>query len=547
MRDFQSLVEVFNFSTKKFAKRTAIQLLGGEQKYTYAEFEEKCRNLSKTIANYGIRPYDKIAIFSQNMPNWTVAFFTTVAFGRISVPMLPGLTENEVTNILSHSDTKVLFVSKKLLSKVNEEIQARMALIICLDDLSIIRQRDDCYTCDGQIYYPQPDDIAAIIYTSGTTGAAKGVMLSHRNLCQNITASWYCYHVRKRDVFLSILPMAHTYEMSIGMLYPFARGAKVVYISKPPTPAVLLPAFKAVRPTTILTVPLIIEKIYRSSVLPTIKKSKFLGWMERNAPHLLARLIGRKLIKTFGGRMKFFGIGGSKMDPEVEKFLRMAKFPYAIGYGLTETAPLICTAGPKVTRFQGAGKAAHGVQAKLYNVNPETGEGEIITKGPHLMRGYYKDYTRTQSVMTEDGWFRTGDLAVQDKKGCFYIKGRIGSLILGPSGENIYPEEIESVINNMADINESLVVQRDGRLVALVQLNENVLDWNLESTDKFLEDLEKHRKSIMEYVNSKVNSNSKVADVEIQKEPFVKTATNKIRRFLYTGNQKKDEEQTKNE
>lgn len=533
MREFESLAELFKYSTKKYAKRPAIEFLNGEQRYTYAEFEEQCRNLTKIISNFGINPYDKIAILSQNMPNWTVAFFTIVAYGRVAVPMLPGLSENEVTNILTHSDTKVLFVSRKLLNRVSVEMQARMALIIALDDFSIISQRDDCYTCDGKISYPQPDDLAALIYTSGTTGAAKGVMLSHRNLCQNISASWYAHHVYKRDVFLSILPMAHTYEMSIGLLYPFARGSKVVYLQKPPTPAILLPALRQVRPTTILTVPLIIEKIYRGSVLPTINKSKFLSWLNGWAPNLLALMVGHKLLLTLGGRIKFFGIGGSKLDLEVEKFLRKAKFPYAIGYGLTETAPLICTAGPKVTRLGSTGKAAHGVLVRLDNINTETGEGEIVTKGPHVMRGYYKDYTRTLAAMTEDGWFRTGDLATVDRKGRYSIKGRIGSLILGPSGENIYPEEIEGVINNMEGVNESLVVERDGHLVALVQMNENMLDWKTEGGDKFVDEITKLQKSIKDYVNSKVNSNSKIAEVEIRREQFEKTATNKIRRFLY--------------
>lgn len=535
MREFESLAELYKWSVRKYPKRVALEYLDGSQHYTYEEFGEKCTALTKILGNYGINPYDKVAIFSQNMPNWVVAFFTVVAFGRVVVPMLPGLTENEVTNILTHSDTKVLFVSRRLLSKVSDEMQARMRLIICTDDLSVIRQDDEKYTCDGQISYPQPDDLAAIIYTSGTTGAAKGVMLSHRNLCHNITECWYTYRIKKKDVFLSILPMAHTYEMSIGMLYPFSHGAKVVHIQKAPTPAVLIPAFKKVRPTTILTVPLIIEKIYRSSVLPTIRGSRFLSWLNDWAPSLLAWLVGRKLIKTFGGRLRFFGVGGSKLDIEVEKFLRKAKFPYAIGYGLTETAPLICTAGPKVTRLAGAGKPGYGVKVRLDNVNPETGEGEIVTFGPHVMRGYYKDFTRTQSVMTEDGWFRTGDLATVDKHGCYYIKGRIGSLILGPSGENIYPEEIEGVINNMDGINESLVVERDGHLVALVNLNENVLDWNLEGQDKFIGDMDRLKESILEYVNSKVNRNSRIGEVEIQKEPFVRTATNKIRRFLYSG------------
>ena len=378
-------------------------------------------------------------------------------------------------------------------------------------------------------------DIAAIIYTSGTTGNAKGVMLSHRNFCTNIMSSWYSYRIRRKDVMMSILPLAHTYEMSIGMLYPFAMGARVAYIQKAPTPSVLLAALKKVRPTAMLSVPLIIEKIYKSSVIPTVNSSRFLSWLKENMPGLLYLLIGIKLKSTFGGRIRFFGIGGAKLDPTVEAFLKKARFPYAIGYGLTETAPLICAASPRQTRVGSTGKPVPGIETKLADINPETGEGEILVKGSNVMLGYYKDYERTASVLGTDGWFRTGDLACADAKGNFYIKGRLGSLILGASGENIYPEEIEAVINSMDGIGESLVVQRDGKLVALVQFNDNVIDWNLEGKDKFIEDLEAKKAAILEFVNSRVSNFSKIRSVEVQKEPFVKTATHKIKRFLYTG------------
>ncbi|MBQ0150035.1 MAG: AMP-binding protein [Bacteroidales bacterium] len=536
--DFQSLADLYDYSTKKYAKRKALDFVDGGQSFTYAEFNEACHNLSKLLSNFGIRNYDKIAIFSQNMPNWALAFFSITAFGRIVVPMLTDLTENEVTNILTHSDAKALFVSKRLLPKVSEEMLSRMALVILTDDMSILRANDEDYTCDGTLSRPLSDDIAAIIYTSGTTGSAKGVMLSHRNLCANVLASWQAYRVHKRDRFLSILPMSHAYEMSVGFLYPFACGASVYHIQKPPTVSVLLPAFKKIRPTVILSVPLIIEKVYRNSVIPTVKKSKILTWLKKVSPSILYWLVGFSLKKTFGGKIGFFGIGGAKLDTEVENFLRKAHFPYAIGYGLTETAPLICTAGPTQTRLGSTGKKVKGCQVRLDNVNEETGEGEIVVKGDNVMRGYYKDYSRTQSVLSTDGWFRTGDLAYRDKKGRFYIKGRMGSLILGPSGENIYPEEIEGVINGMGEVNESLVVERKGRLVALVQLNDNVLDWALEGEEKFLENVEEKRKAIMDFVNSRVNKNSNISDVEIQKEPFNKTATQKIRRFLYK--EKKD-------
>ena len=338
---------------------------------------------------------------------------------------------------------------------------------------------------------------------------------------------------------LSFLPMAHTYEMSIGMLYPFAVGAKVSYIQKAPTPSILIGALKKVRPTAMLSVPLIIEKIYKSSVVPTINKSHFLRFLRDKMPWLLYKLVGMKLMKTFGGRIGFFGIGGAKLDPTVEAFLSKAGFPYSIGYGLTETAPLICAASPHKTKVGSTGKPVPDIQVRLDNVNPETGEGELVVKGPNVMLGYYKDYERTLSVLRLDGWFHTGDLAYVDKKGRYYIRGRMGNLILGSSGENIYPEEIEAVINSMEGVGESLVVQRDGKLVALVQMNDNIIDWNLEGEDKFIEELEARQKAIVEFVNSKVSKFSKIRSVEIQKEPFVKTATHKIKRFLYEKDKKK--------
>lgn len=540
---FNTLAEVYDYSTAKFAKKVASEFVGGEQRYTFAQFKEKADNLSRVLSNFGIGSTEKVAILSENMPNWTVAFFAITAFGRIAVPMLPELSHDEVENILTHSDSKAIFISRKQLPKLDPLMIDRLNLVIDIDDFSFIKSDGKTYTCDGKVGSPTSLDTAAIIYTSGTTGKAKGVMLSHRNFCTNIMSSWYSHKIGKRDVMLSILPMAHTYEMSIGMLYPFATGARVCYIQKVPTPSVLIAALKEVRPTAMLSVPLIIEKIYKSSVLPTIRKSSFLLALKKNFPWLLYKLVGMKLMKTFGGRIRFFGIGGAKLDRNVEKFLKHAGFPYAIGYGLTETAPLICAASPKKTRVGSTGRAVPGVEVKLDNINPETGEGELIVKGPNVMLGYYKDYERTLPVLGLDGWFRTGDLASVDKKGRYYIKGRMGSLILGASGENIYPEEIEAVINSFEGVGESLVVQRDGKLVALVQMNDNILNWNLEGEDKFVKDLEELQKSIKEFVNARVSKFSNIRQVEIQREPFVKTATHKIKRFLYEKDKNKEKEQ----
>ena len=536
---FQTLAELYEHSTTVFSRRTAFGFVDGDsQRYTYGEFRETCDNLSRVLSNFGIGASDKVAILSENKPNWSVAFFAATAFGRIAIPMLPELSHDEVENILAHSEAKAVFVSRPQLAKLSKETIDRLNLVIDIDDFSFIKADSTTYTCDGKVAVPVALDIAAIIYTSGTTGNAKGVMLSHRNFCTNIMSSWYSYRIRRKDVMMSILPLAHTYEMSIGMLYPFAMGARVTYIQKAPTPSVLLAALKKVRPTAMLSVPLIIEKIYKSSVIPTVRNSRFLSWLKENMPGLLYLMIGIKLKSTFGGRIRFFGIGGAKLDPTVEAFLKKARFPYAIGYGLTETAPLICAASPRQTRVGSTGKPVPGIETKLADINPETGEGEILVKGPNVMLGYYKDYERTASVLGTDGWFRTGDLACADAKGNFYIKGRLGSLILGASGENIYPEEIEAVINSMDGIGESLVVQRDGKLVALVQFNDNVIDWDLEGKDKFIEDLEAKKAAILEFVNSRVSNFSKIRSVEVQKEPFVKTATHKIKRFLYTGERK---------
>jgi long-chain acyl-CoA synthetase len=519
-------------------------MIDNEGGYTYAQFKNECDNLSKKLTQYGIGAGDKVAILSQNMSNWSVAFFAAVPFGRISIPILPDSSENEVTNIITHSESKVLIVSKRMLPKVSQEIIDKLILVIDIETFETIKKDDSKFTCDGKVSQPMPDDIAAIIYTSGTTGSAKGVVLSHRNFMAATISASYAQPRNEKDRWLSILPMPHTYELTLGVLYPMYVGACVYYMSKPPVPSLLLKAMKEVKPTTILSVPLIIEKIYKNSIVPTIKGSRTLSWMNKNMNWLMCKIIGMKLKSTFGGKVSFFGVGGAKLDPDVEAFLLKAGFPYAIGYGLTETAPLLTQATKKIRTAGSIGIPVKNVTVKLHNVNPETGEGEIIAKGPNVMLGYYKDPERTKSVFTEDGWFRTNDLACMDDKGRFFIKGRLNNMILGPSGENIYPEEIEKVINDIDEINESIVMEREGKLVALVTFNDNVIDWDQQGEDEFYEKLEAYKESILKKVNKNVNKTSKVSSVEVMKDPFEKTATHKIRRFLYkdaSGVQKEEE------
>ena len=539
---FSTLADVLSYTTTVNRNRIVSNYVDGGRLITYSQFKEECDKMAGRFSTFGINADDKIAILSENNPNWAVAFFSITAYGRIAVPMLPELSPNEVENILSHSGAKAIFVSRKQMPKISPEAIERLHLIIDINTVELIKAEDDRYTCDGRGKLPEPMDIAAIIYTSGTTGNAKGVMLSHRNFCANILEAWHAHKISHKDVFLSILPLAHTYEMSIGMLYPFSVGATVYYIQKPPTPTILADALKKIRPTTMLSVPLIIEKVIRGKIFPTIAASKYLRYLKKHFPRVLYFLVGSKVKQQFGGRLRFFGVGGSKLDREVEDFLRHIHFPYAIGYGLTETAPLICDAGPKRTHLGSTGTASFDVQVRLADVNPETGQGELQVKGPNVMLGYYKDYARTRAVMTDDGWMRTGDIASVDKKGRYYIHGRSGNVIIGASGENIYPEEIESVINNIGDVSESIVISRQGQLVALVQFNDGVIDWNLEGQEKFLENLERRKKDVLEFVNSKVSQFLKIKDVEVMKEPFSKTATHKIRRFLYQD--KKNENKT---
>ena len=439
-------------------------------------------------------------------------------------------------------------VSDKLYTKLSTQSAEKMNIIIRTKGLNIISQK---ITERGQKRIPQPEDTAVIIYTSGTTSKPKGVMLSHYNIAMQTTVVPSLFDYNENDVLLSILPLAHTYECTLGMIYPFARGAHIFYMDKPPTASALMPALAKVRPTVIPSVPLIMEKIYRGKVLPTFQKNAFLrtlyGW--RWSQKLLHKAAGRQLKKLFGGRMRLFAIGGAKFDSEAEQFLLDAGFPYGIGYGLTETAPLLAGAVGNMVRVGSTGPALKGVEVRLDNVNPETGQGEIVVKTPCCMQGYYKNEAATKDAFTEDGWFRTGDLGAIDKNGWIYIKGRLKNMIVGPSGENIYPEDIEEIINSNRLVAESVVLEEDGKLIALVHFDTTALE---EAYDEFKHKMsvgkeqmalkmEEIKRDIMQYVNSKVNRFSKISKVVDNEEEFEKTPTKKIRRFLYSSKGKKEE------
>ena len=528
-----TLHRLYEYGTGHFHDCPMNRFSDGTGGYTYGSFRTTVDSLSVRLSRFGIGAGDKVAILSQNMPNWTVAFFAATAFGRVAIPILPDSSESEITNILSHSESKVIFVSKRLSPKVSADARKKLRLVIDIETLEFTQKDPRAFRCDGWTKEPSPDDLATIIYTSGTTGSAKGVMLSHRNLAANVIAAYYAQPLGKKDRWLSILPMGHTYEMAFGCLYPILVGGCVTYIQRPPTVSILTGVMKQLRPSVMCTVPLIIEKVYKNSVVPVVKGSRLLTWMEEHMPGLLYYLVGRRLKRTFGGHIKFFGIGGSKLDEDVEAFLKKIHFNYAIGYGLTECAPLVCNALVGRTKVGSIGVPAYGVEVKLANPDPKTGEGEILARGACVMIGYYLDPERTLKVLEYDGWFHTGDVAAMDKDGYYSIRGRLNNTIVGASGENIYPEEIEKVLNDFDGVSESLVMERDGKLVALVKFEDSLIDWDLASSEKFFERLQNAKEAVLDFVNKRVSKGSKIQEIDAMKDPFEKTATQKIRRYKY--------------
>ncbi len=531
--EFKTLRDLYLNSINSYGSKDAMSLFGGEQ-LSYLDFASRVESVMDIMSNAGINSGDKVALLSNNMPNWNVCYFAAVASGVVIVPILPDFSGEETDKIIIHSEAKALFVSDKLFSKISKDVIDSLNLVVRTKNLGIIHQIVDTKTVFSE---PKSEDVAVIIYTSGTTSAPKGVMLSHYNLCSQMTMLYSLFPLSTQDTLLSLLPLSHTYECSVGMIYPFMKGVSMVYLDKAPTPSTLIPALKEVRPTFILSVPLIIEKLYRSQVLSKFNKSKFKQVIYDFAPtrKLIHKIAGKKLKDTFGGNLRFFGIGGAKLDISTETFLKESNFPYAIGYGLTETAPLIAGAIPGKTVVGSTGPVLNGVDLRLDNINIESGEGEIVVKSPSTMIGYFKNQEATKDVFTADGWFRTKDLGYVDSKGNLFIKGRLNNMIVGPSGENIYPEEIEGVLNSHLFITDAIVTQQKGKLVALINFNTEELEKRYQGIkDGLGYRMEEIKADILSYVNARVGKFSRITNVVEQKDKFEKTPTHKIKRFLYT-------------
>ena len=583
--EIRTLRQALTRSGKLHAQRPALSTFG-EDPLTYEDLVEEVAELSTLLSDEGIKPGDRVAILGDSSPNWGIAYFAVVTMGAVAVPILTEFHADAVQHILRHSESKLIFVSSRLLNKIEdapglaklriisletfEPVAASKTMELYLDmKKASIREwrrfkekalkemsgmlgdsdvgEDPTFLqrmkAKGLEYLnaeadgPAENDLAAIIYTSGTTGASKGVMLSHGNILANVRHTLSITSVHDKDRMLSILPLSHAYECTLGLALPISVGAHVCYLDKPPTARVMLPALAAFKPTVMLSVPLVIEKIFKTAILPKFTKSKAMSAVYalpfmRKALH---RMAGKKLMTTFGGKLKLFCIGGAPLAPEVDKFLHEAKFPYGIGYGLTESAPLVSGAVAGKTRLSSVGPVLPGVEVSIDNPDPKSGEGEIITRSPSVMLGYYKDKAATEQVLTPDGWLRTGDLGHFDRDGYLYIKGRIKNMILGPSGENIYPEEVEGIILQSPYVLECLVYMLGGKLTARVHLDAARLDQefgiapNAEKNDK----IENLLESIRNFTNSKVSSFARLHKIIQQHEPFEKTPTQKIKRYLY--------------
>lgn len=557
----RTLRTLLDNSAALYADRFALSTIGGRA-YTYNEVHNLSRNISSLLRDKGIAAGDRVSILGENRPEWGIAYFAVTTMGAVAVPILPEFHQSEILHILRHSESKAVFVSRKMLTKIEEEIPGNISSVILLDDFSpiimdgkktllsnIIEQgehelsllKEAALKFVGRL--PEeisPDHLASIVYTSGTTGHSKGVMLTHGNIVSDVIGTTHIVDLNKDDRLLSILPLAHTYECTLGLITAIGVGASIHYLDKLPTANALLPAMKELHPTVMLSVPLVIEKIFKTRIHPQLTGS-FIKRKIQQIPFLRKRIhaiAGKKLLKTFGGSLRLFCIGGAPIAPDVEQFLREARFPYAMGYGLTETAPLIAGTNSKLTKYRATGKALPETEIKILDPDPDTGEGEIIVKGPTVMKGYYKDKERTAATFTGDGWFKTGDLGVIDGEGYIYIKGRSKNMILGSNGKNIYPEEIESIINEFDLVLESLVYEQERQIVARIYLDydkiEEMFKDEQSSESKTREKITQVLDDLKQKINNRLSSFSRITRIFEQTEPFEKTATQKIKRHLYS-------------
>lgn len=515
--------------------------------YTFGELAIEMLRLHELFRLLGIKPGDKIALAGRNCANWAVAYLAIAAYEGVCVSILQDFTAEDITHLLEHSDSELLFVGPYVWKELQHQtMPAKLKAALSLEDwrpLYIAEGTEvpDTHTWDAafrakyphsiepeDIYFSaDPEKLSLINYTSGSTGSPKGVMLNGRSLSNNVEVGMKMLPVDPGQRLVSMLPLAHMFGQVCELLYPLSSGTHIFFLTKSPTPSILLKAMKDVQPYLVVTVPLVIEKIYKQKLDPTLSK-----WAIRSFWHvpiigdLLKSRVKSGLRSAFGGKLRYFICGGAAMNPVVEKCLMDIHFPLSIGYGMTECGPLIGGNPPKYFKARTGGVPVMNMEVKIDEPN-QAGIGEILVKGENVMLGYYKNPDASNAAFTEDGWLRTGDLGRLDKKKNIYIKGRCKTMFLGASGQNIYPEEIEDKLNNQEAVGESLIVEREGKLVALVFPDETL------TKRMTFEEIQAIMKANLEKLNALIPSYSRVANIEVQEKPFEHTPKRSIKRFLY--------------
>ncbi|HHV04307.1 MAG: AMP-binding protein [Bacteroidales bacterium] len=518
--------------------------------FTYGEIAEHVARYHILFEKIGLKKGDKVALCGPNSAEWGIAFLAVTTYEAVAVPLLNDFLSDSVMTLTDHSESRIFFVSREIWEKVDIARMPLLEVVICLEDSSIlfakypavteVRTRlDDLFKekypagfGPGQVHYPTDnlDDLALINYTSGTTSAPKGVMLTYRNISSNIQFGQSEIPNGPGDTLVSMLPMAHMYGMAFEFLYQLAGGTQVFFLGKVPSPKVLLDALATVKPYMMITVPLVVEKIFKSSVFPTIRKPIIRSIMKvPGLASIIHKQIRQKLLYAFGGKMRNLIIGGAAINQEVEDLMKAIKLPYTIGYGMTECGPLL--AYEDASRFVkgSCGKPVHRMSLRVDSDNPCAIVGELQARGDNVMMGYYKSPETTAAAFTKDGWLRTGDLGLIDKDNNVFIKGRSKNLIIGANGQNIYPEEIEDKLNNQPYVVESIVVERDKKLVALVFPDYNRVSQESLDSMNLAQLMEENRMRL----NMLLPIFSRIHKIELQPEAFEKTPKRSIKRFLY--------------
>ena len=526
---------------------------GEKESYTYGEVAQQIARLHQLFKHCQLRRGDKIAIIGKNNARWCIAYMATITYGGIVVPILQDFHPNDVHHIVNHSESVFLFTSDTIWERLEEERLTGLRGVFSLTDFHVLFQRDgetiqsfvkqidtemeerypNGFHREDVIYTELSNDKVMLLnYTSGTTGFSKGVMLTGNNLAGNVTFGIQTGLLKRGEKVLSFLPLAHAYGCAFDFLTATAVGTHVTLLGKVPSPKILMKAFEEVKPNLIITVPLVIEKIYKNVIQPIINK-KSMKWA-LSIPLLDNQIYGqirKRLVDALGGRFKEVIIGGAAINPEVEEFFHRIKFPFTIGYGMTECGPLISYAPWNEFVPTSSGRVLPRImEARIFKNNPDDALGEIQVRGENVMKGYYKNEEATREVFTEDGWLRTGDLGTLDEHNNLYIRGRSKTMILGASGQNIFPEEIEAKLNNLPFVLESLVIERDKKLVALVYADYEALDsLGLNNTESLKAVMDENLKTL----NNSVAAYEKVSRIQLYPTEFEKTPKRSIKRYLY--------------